>query len=103
MSESSDRLGRLRREYEAGRITADTYINAGGDPDVVRQVAADRAKKPPMLVVIRWLMYAVATYLIITAIVVFGMGGSGVAGPLFYFVVGVVLALVGWRIVPSTK
>lgn len=32
----------LRREYEAGRISADSYIAAGGDPDVVRDVEAER-------------------------------------------------------------
>lgn len=35
MSENQ-RLDGLRREYEAGRIDANTYIAAGGDPDVVQ-------------------------------------------------------------------
>ena len=35
--------GGLRRKYEAGRINADTYIAAGGDPDVVRDTETRRA------------------------------------------------------------
>lgn len=34
----------LRREYKAGRISADSYIAAGGDPDVVRDTEAARAR-----------------------------------------------------------
>lgn len=33
----------LRREYLAGRITADTYVAAGGDPDLVRDTETRRA------------------------------------------------------------
>jgi len=32
----------LRREYLAGRITADTYVAAGGEPDVVRDTETRR-------------------------------------------------------------
>lgn len=33
----------LTREYIAGRISADTYVSAGGDPDVVRDTESRRA------------------------------------------------------------
>ena len=36
MTEDGNRLDGLRREFEAGRIDANSYIAAGGDPDVVR-------------------------------------------------------------------
>lgn len=35
----SEFLASLRREYEEGRISADAYIAAGGDPDAVRAKA----------------------------------------------------------------
>jgi len=35
----------LRRKYLAGRITADTYVGAGGDPDVVRDTETRRAEE----------------------------------------------------------
>lgn len=35
----------LRREYEAGRISADSYIAAGGDPDVVQDVEGRRSEQ----------------------------------------------------------
>lgn len=35
----------LSREYLAGRITADAYVAAGGDPDVVRDTETRRASE----------------------------------------------------------
>lgn len=40
------RVTGLRREYEAGRIDANAYISAGGDPDVVKRVETEKASAP---------------------------------------------------------
>lgn len=40
MGERASRLEGLRREYIAGRIDANAYIIAGGDPDTVQAVEA---------------------------------------------------------------
>lgn len=43
MTDGDERADGLRREYEAGRIDANAYISAGGDPDVVRDHEAAQA------------------------------------------------------------
>lgn len=43
-NQQGSRLEGLRREYEAGRIDANTYIQAGGDPDVVQEQTRREAR-----------------------------------------------------------
>lgn len=57
----------LRREYEAGHISADSYIIAGGDPDVVRDVELWKAAmpEPKGKVALRAVVVLVAAFLIL--------------------------------------
>ncbi len=71
MTDSNDRLDGLRREYEAGRIDANAYIAAGGDPDVVKRVETEKASAPEPVGtrILKATLAAAAGFLILTAIV----------------------------------
>ena len=70
MTDDGNRLEGLRREYEAGRIDANSYIAAGGDPDAVKRVETEKASAPEPVGtrILKATLAAAAGFLILTAV-----------------------------------
>lgn len=96
MSETdSSHMQALRREYEAGRISADTYINAGGDPDVVQTVGESAANSPANRML--RLIASLAAFLLILVGVGMLISGNIIPG-LFALPIGITAAMLSPRI-----
>lgn len=100
MSDAS-RLEGLRREYEAGRINANAYISAGGDPDNVERVETRKASRPvsgstaALKIVLAALGAVLGLYGIGQALEPAGPGGIP---PILWIVAGLLLVVLAVRI-----